>query len=289
MSHEQTPCGFVAHIREQLDTDEFIKLLTSTTTFSNISPDQIPLATLEQICSELTLKPLLKNQHLNLVEEGEVVFEILSGCVRIYDRHNDDSDDEETAVDNDPPALLAWRVKGELLGDFEFARPEERDEDYIEATDDCLLLRMPNQLLHEWARSFPQIYLNIARNLAAKARKARVRAQILRLPDINYMTAQLFIELINERQTSEDEENPGVQVLNGTFRIADLAAFLGYKKRAIEGAITKMIKRNIIKHHRNNLTGRFDICDAAALEPYLAELRQEDERKRQARRRRPRR
>lgn len=282
MSHQETSCLFAAHIREQLYSEEFIQLLTRTTTFRNISPDQIPLATLEQICKELSLKPLVKGEHLNLANEGEVIFEILSGCVKIYDRAEDESEEE---TEKNPPALLAWRVQGELLGDFEFARPEERDEDYIEATDESVLLRMPNTLLHEWAKDYPQIYLNIARNLAAKARKARIRAQILRLPGINYKTARLFIELLNERKTLEDPENPSVQILNGTFRIADLAAFLGYQERATEGAITKMIKRKIIKHYKNNLTGRFEICDPATLQPYVDELKAEEEEKRRGSRR----
>jgi CRP-like cAMP-binding protein len=239
------------------------------------------------MCKELSRKPLLKGEHLNLVDEGEVVFEILSGCVKIYDRAETQSH-EEIETERNPPALLAWRVHGELIGDFEFARPEERDEDYIEATDETLLLRMPNHLLHEWAKDYPQIYLNIARNLAAKARKARVRAQILRLSGIKYKTAQLFIELLNERNTIEDPETPGVQILNGTFRIADLAAFLGYQERATEGAVTEMIRRNIIKHYKNNLTGRFEICDQSLLQPYADELKAEEEEKRRQRgRRRP--
>jgi CRP-like cAMP-binding protein len=276
MSHEETSCLFADHIREQLYAEKFIQLLTSTTTFKDISPEQIPLATLEQICKELSLKTLQKGEHLNLASEGEVVFEILSGCVKIYDRQ----EEEGEAETGKPRALLAWRVRGELLGDFEFARPEERDKDYIEATDESVLLRMPNHLLHDWAKDYPQIYLNIARNLAVKARKARIRAQILCLPGINYKTAQLFIELLNERKTLEDPENPGVQILNGTFRVADLAAFLGYQERATEGAITKLIQRKIIKHHKNNLTGRFEICDQALLQPYVKELKAAEEKKR---------
>ncbi|HEY4424407.1 MAG TPA: Crp/Fnr family transcriptional regulator [Pyrinomonadaceae bacterium] len=282
MSHHEPGCVFAAHIREQLNSDEFIQLLTNTTTFRNISPDQIPLATLEQICTDLSQKPLVKGEHLNLKDEGEVVFEILSGCVKIYDRREDEPDKES---EENPRALLAWRVRGELLGDFEFARPGERDEDYIEATDESVLLKMPSHLLHEWAKNYPQIYLNIARNLAEKARKARIRAQILRLSGINYKTAQLFRELLNERKTVEDPENPGVQILNGSFRIADLAAFLGYQERATEGAVTEMIRRKIIKHHKNNLTGRFEICDESGLEPYIKELKAADEKKRRGRRR----
>jgi len=73
--------------------------------------------------------------------------------------------------------------------------------------------------------------------------------------------------------------------LNGSFRIADFAAFLGYQERATEGAITEMIRRQILKHHKNNLTGRFEITDQAGLEPYIKELKAAEEKKRRSGRR----
>jgi len=267
MSHQiENKCLFASSVREQLDTDDFIQLLTKTTTFRNISPDQMPLAILADICLRTELKELARNEPLKLADEGEAVFEIIEGYVKIQDRRASKAD-ERRGIIKTAPALLAWRVPGELLGDFRFAQPEEAGEDWIEATDDCLLLKMPTPLIHELAQIFPQIYLNIAGNLAAKARKARVRAQILRLPNIKCKVAQLFIELIEERKTTQ--ENPGQHVLNGTFRLDDLEAFLGYEERATEGAVTELMDQELIKHYKNNVSGRYEICDPNGLKIYL--------------------
>lgn len=267
MSHQiENKCLFASSVREQLDNDEFIQLLTKTTTFRNILPDKLPLATLTDICLRTELKEMASKEPLKLADEGEAVFEILSGYVKIQDRPESKAD-QRRGVIKSPPALLAWRVPGELLGDFRFVQPEEPGEDWIEATDDCRLLKMPTALIHDLAQIFPQIYLNIAGNLASKARKGRVRAQILRLPNIKCMVAQLFIELIQERKTSE--ESPGQHVLNGTFWLDDLAAFLGYEERATEGAVTELMDHELIKHYKNNVSGRYEICDPSGFKLYL--------------------
>lgn len=268
MSHQiENKCLFASSVREQLDTDEFIQLLTKTTTFRNISPDKMPLAILADICLRTELKEVKRNEPLKLADEGEAVFEILSGYVKIQDRRDSKADKRQGIIKN-PPALLAWRVPGELLGDFRFVQPDEPGEDWIEATDDCLLLRMPTPLIHDLAQIFPQIYLNIASNLASKARKARVRAQILRLPNISCKVTQLFIELLEERGTTE--ESPGQKVLNGRFWLDDLAAFLGYEDRATEGAVTELINQNLIKHFEDNKSsGRYEVLDPNGFKPYL--------------------
>lgn len=276
-------CTFASQIRERLIADEFIQLLTSTTTFHDIPPEQIPLAVLEEICAQTEIVTLHKNEPLEVKKQQNFVFEILEGYVKIYDQPVGQL--EPGRNHNNPPALLAWRIRGELLGDFRFANPKQESEDWIVATDECRLLKMPAPLLHRLAQRYPQIYLNIAGNLVAKANKARVRAQILRLPNIECMTAQLFIDLLAERATS-DAENSGCHVLNGTFRIDDLAAFLGYEEHATQAAINKMIKSEIINHYKNKVSGRYEICKRSGLEPYLKrELRKAEEKKNSRRRR----
>ncbi len=136
---------------------------------------------------------------------------------------------------------------------------------------------MSASLLHRLAQRYPHIYLNIAGNLVAKANKARVRAQILRLPNIECKTAQLFIDLLAERGTS-NSENSEYPVLNGTFRIDDLAAFLGYEEHATQIAVKKMIKEDIIKHHKSKVSGRYEIWKQEGFETYLtSELKKVEE------------
>ena len=278
-------CAFAAEIRERLSSDQFIQLLAGTTTLKNVSPELIPLALLEEICVETEVVTINKNDPLDLTEEPEFVFEILEGCVKIYDQPIGKSVPLST-VNKNPPALLAWRIKGELLGDFRFANPRREAEDWIVATEKCRLLKMPATLLHKLAHLYPQIYLNIAGNLVAKANKARVRAQILRLPNIECMTAQLFIDLLAERGTSNGE-NSDYPVLNGTFRIDDLAAFLGYEEHATQLAVNKMIKADIIKHHKSKVSGRYEIWKKDGFETYLdQELKEAEQQKINKRRKR---
>lgn len=59
-----------------------------------------------------------------------------------------------------------------------------------------------------------------------------------------------------------------------------MAAFLGYAERATEGAITKMMKCDIIEHYKNKISGRYEICDPGGFQPYLeSELRKVEEKK----------
>jgi len=159
--------------------------------------------------------------------------------------------------------LLAWRVPGELLGDFQLTLPKTAPLDHIVATDDCQLLEIPAPTIRKFAISFPQVYLNIAGNLATKAIKARIRAQILRLPNIESMIAQLFIELLHER--TPEEELTDRFLVNGTFHIDDIAAFLGYEYRSTQAAVHHLIEDNYLKHHRSKKSGRFEISDLQGL------------------------
>jgi hypothetical protein len=172
MSHQfENKCLFASVIREQLKTDEFIQLLTTTTTFRNIPPDRIPLAVLEDICNRTDVIVRPKNERLDLSNEGDYLFEILSGYEKICDPPG-----PHDQLDNER-ALLAWRIPGELLGDFKFALPDVSGHDQITVTDECRLLRIPTPLVHELALIFPQI----SSTLPVTWRRKRVkRAFVLR-------------------------------------------------------------------------------------------------------------
>lgn len=265
MSHQiENKCLFVSSIREQLKADEFVQLLITTTTFRDISPHSVPLAVLEDICNRTDVIRLSRNERLDLVSGGDYLFEILSGYVKICDPPGVNG---SSGTSESEPALLAWRIPGDLLGDFKFALPEVSGNDQITATDECQLLRMPSPLIHELAVTFPQIYFNIARNLASKARKASIRAQILRIRTLRGKVAQMFIELIAERKTSE--ESPGQHVLNGTLRVDELAAFIGYEERSTGGVISEMRNLGIIEHYNNQMSGRYEIRNEVGLRAYL--------------------
>src|SRR5262245_38095478 len=113
MSHEtNNRYPFASSIREQFDSDRFIKLLASTTLFRGIAPALIPLATIENIYYRTSTKDLDKDERLDLLKEGDVLFEILSGYVKICDGPEASVDDDHGNFDP-PPALLAWRIPGE--------------------------------------------------------------------------------------------------------------------------------------------------------------------------------
>lgn len=254
-----------SEIRRQLDADEFIQLIGRTTLFDLIPVDSIPLVALEDLCSAARIVPLKKNQSLPIESHNPaklMIYEILSGYVKIYDRPIPKSQKAKTESRN-PAALLAWRVPRELLGDFQFTLPKEAPLDHIVATDDCQLLQLPARTIREFAVSFPQVYLNIAANLATKAIKARVRAQILRLPNIESMIAQLFIELLNERKPNQEVTDKFL--VNGTFYIDDIAAFLGYEYRSTQAAVHQLIADDYLKHYQSKKSGRFEICDLEGL------------------------
>jgi hypothetical protein len=270
MSHPKTlNQNAPSELLKQLRADKFIQLLTRTTLFHGVPPTDLPLPVLKNIYAVTEVMTLPKNCSLQIEPEssGETfIYEILSGYVKIYDRVVRSSE-KRRQPGKKPPALLAWRIPGELLGDFQFTLPETKLEDYIKATDKCCLLKIPSGTIRQLAASYPQIYLNVASNLAAKAIKARIRAQILRLPNIECMVAKLFIELLDERK--HDSEIPQCRVINGTFRIEDIAAFLGYEYTSTQVGIHNLINLELIKHYQNKKSGRFEICDLSGLRSYL--------------------
>lgn len=270
MSHPRAfNCGAVSELRKQLELDEFVQLLSGTTLFRDISPVTLPPSTLEEICEAAEIIDLPKNGVLQVAAEDPskaFIYEILSGYVMIYDRPRSKSE-ERRGIAKNPRALLAWRIPKELLGDFQFAFPQAKLDDHFVATDDCLLLQLPASLVTRLAQTYPQLYFNIAGNLAVKAISARIRAQVLRLPNINAKVAELFIELLKERKA--DPEVTGKKVLRGTFHIEDIAAFLGHSDHSTQGGIRRLIKRGLIDHYDNQKSGRFEICDEDGLAQFV--------------------
>jgi hypothetical protein len=252
-------------IRQLLNSDQFIQMIAGTTLFQQIPVYTVPLVTLERLCTVTKIIPLKKNQWLPIESQNPeklMLYEILSGFVKIYDRPIPKSKRPREEITN-PPALLAWRVPKELLGDFQITLPNEAPFDHIVATDDCQLLQIPASAIRDFASSFPQIYFNIAGNLATKAIKSRIRAQILRLPNIESMVAQLFIELLKERNSNEELTDK--LVVNGTFHIDDIAAFLGYEYRSTQAAVHQLIEGGYLKHHHSKKSGQFEICNVEGL------------------------
>jgi hypothetical protein len=251
-------------LREQLEKDEFIKMLEERTIFRGLRPTELPLPTLEKVSE--SFKPILlrKGGKLDL-KKSDAVYEIISGYVKIYDRPLMAS---EMGKKHDPRALLAWRIPGEMLGDFRFIVPNTM-LDQIEATDECVLLEMPNRLLRNLGETYWQIYHNIACNLAAKAIKTRIRAQILQQPNINCMIAMMFLEFLKERGAEELTQNgKRMEVLRGIFHVKDIAAFLGYEYSRTQGGLHELIEEDLLAHYQNHRSGRF-ICKKEELSRYL--------------------
>jgi hypothetical protein len=269
MSHSPQDQTTAFRLREQIDENPFFQLIAGTTLFRDVPLSNLPLGLLEKISREATVISIPKGEPVNIETTDPdklVLCEILTGYVKIYDRPVSKSERLRGQIKT-PAALLAWRVPNEILGDFQFICFDEAPNDYIEVTDDCSLLKVPARLVREVADTCPQIYLNIASNLAAKAIKARVRAQILGLPGSVSKVAQLFIELCRERNPNESFAKP--QVLNGTFTNEDLNAFIGYKTSSTGGGIRTLIDRGYLGHFENQKTGRYVILDFAGLKEYV--------------------
>ena len=269
MSHPLTLNCSASELRKQLDADEFMQLLVRTTLFRQISPANLPLVVLEKICAQKDFIALKKGENFKV--EKPNLYEILSGYVKIYDRAPLPIDKISAGRKEAPPALLAWRVPGELLGDFQFSMPGHTARDHIVATDACQLLMIPNKLVEKIAAYDPRIYLNIAANLASKAVKARVRAQILRLPTIECKIAKLFIELLEERKI--DPAVKDCNVVNGTFHLNDIGAFLGYGDHSTSLGIHDLIAHGVLNHYQGDRSGRFEIPDKDALQQYFDKTR----------------
>jgi CRP-like cAMP-binding protein len=266
---DQTLAG---RLRQQLEADAFINLLKERTLFHDIPPAQLTMVALEEISRSVEIVRLVKNRALEF-SPPDSLYEIISGYVKIYDPEPPRPERGRREVKHQP-ALLAWRVPGELLGDFNFACPREGPQDKIVATDECHLLKIPTDVVRGLARSHPQIYLNVARNLAVKAMKTRIRAQVLRLPNINSMIARMFIEFLDERGYDANVGDPGEsKVINGTFHIKDIAAFLGYKYHRTQSAVHALIKEELLSHYpkNNKKGGRFAVNDEKRLRRYLEE------------------
>ena len=265
MSHPLTLNCSAAELRKNLDADEFMQQLARTTLFKKIPPSRLPLSVLEEICEQKQIIDVSRNRQLKL--EQESLYEILSGYVKISDRPSLPVDKLSGTRKSPPPALLAWRIPHELLGDFQFFLPDHTLRDHIVATDDCQVLMLPNSLIRKIARHQPRIYLNIAANLASKATRARVRAQILRLPSIKCKVAKLFLELLDERKI--DPAITDCDVLNGTFHIPDIAAFLGNGNHRTQEGIQMLMDDKVLDHYQHEKSGRYKICKRDVLEEYF--------------------
>lgn len=253
----------------QLEADEFMSMLRHTTLFRDLSLEKLPLETLDEIYNAVKIVPLPKSKPLDL-SESESLYEIISGYVKIFDRALTAREKRDIKILQNLPALLAWRVPGELLGDFRFT-DSGAALDRIEATDECLLLELPAEFVKRLAESHPQIYFNIACNLASKAIKTRIRAQILRQPKVKPRIAMLFLELLAERKGEPvAEHGPEWTLIKGTFLINDIGAFLGYAWKVTERGLSALIRKGLLKHHENNRSGRY-LCNEAELRKYLAE------------------
>lgn len=265
MPHPLTSNCSAPELRKHLDADEFMQQLARTTLFKKIPPASLALFVLEEICKQKQIIDVKKNRQLKL--EPESLYEILSGYVKISDRPKLPVDKLAATRKSPPPALLAWRVPHELLGDFQFFLPDHPLRDHIVATDDCQVLMLPSSLVRKIARHQPQIYLNIAANLASKATRARVRAQILRLPTIKCKIAKLFFELLEERST--DPSIADCNVLSGTFHIQDIAAFLGHSVHSTQQGIQLVMKDGKLDHYQHEKSGRYKICAKEVMEEYF--------------------
>lgn len=265
------PKNFLANtapeIHKLLDQDKFIGLLMKTTIFHDIPVERLPLADLEELARGCDVINVFPNKPLPL--QHDFLYEIISGYVKIYEKASPLTVRVKKS-ERIPRALLAWRVPGELLGDFHFALSDEAISDDIVTTDKCKLLKIPSATVHGLAQRYPLIYFNIARNLAAKASKSRVRAQVLRLSDIEPKLAKLFLELVKERRYDEKiYTTERVKVINGTFRHPDIGAFLGYGKRRVTEGVQALIREGLLDHYKNNSSGRFVISDEQGLLDYL--------------------
>lgn len=282
MSDPITLCCSILRLKELLEADEFFQKLNRTTLFRGIPPWSLPLSLLDEICRESRLRPLPKGTTLKIepIDSKEsMLFEIINGYVKISDRRQKASEKTDGNSNLPPPALLAWRVPGELLGDFQFALPSEKAKgdgqvsdnekstDHIVATDDCTLLEIKTATVRKIAAHNAQLYLNIAANLVSKVQMARVRAQILRLPTVECMVAKLFLELLTER--GFDPAVTDYKVINGTFFEDDLAAFLGRGIRTVQNGIGVLIDNEIIGHYDHDQSGRYYVCDAKKLNEHL--------------------
>ena len=269
MSHTPIQKCSVFDLRKQVEADPFFQSLTTTTLFREISLAKLPLEVLEQMCIQMDVITLVRNEIFRKLKSGSSnLYEIRSGYVMIYDRPNLPIDKTSATQKSPPPALLAWRVPGELLGDFKFSLPDNSFQDHVVATDPCELLMIPNSLVRTIAQYEPQIYLNIGANLATKAVKTRVRAQILQLPTIECMIAKLFLELLEERGL--DPTITDGSVVNGTFHVKDVGAFLGYGETSTSNGIGTLITAGVLGHYQDdNRSGRFEVPDTARLLQYL--------------------
>lgn len=260
---------FMRKLMALLEADEFMSMLRNTTLFRDLPLEKLPLSTLDEISNAAKIVPLPKSKHLDL-SQSESLYEIISGYVKIFDRALTTREKKNIRNLKNPPALLAWRIPGELLGDFRFT-DSDAVLDRIEATDDCLLLELPAKLVKRLAKSHPQIYFNIACNLASKASKTRIRAQILRQPKVKSRIAMLFLELLAEREDEPvDDYGEGWKLVKGTFLVNDIGAFLGYTWKVAERGLSALIKEELLDHHEHNRSGRY-VCNEAGLRKYLAE------------------
>lgn len=267
--------------RQQLEADEFFNMLKGRTLFRKIQLTELPFTTLEEVYRSVKVVELPQNDFLPS-DPGDCIYEIISGYVKIYDRALSPAE-KRGQEKKDTRALLAWRIPGELLGDFNFVAPNEKHSDQIQATDNCILLKVPFNTLRKLAEGYPHVYFNVASNLAAKAFKTRVRAQVLRLPSISCKIAKLFTEFLLERGYDKSIELPdgSTRVVNGTYHIEDIAAFLGYGYQGVQAGLKALIKKEkLLEHHQTQKSGRFVILDEDGLYKYI--LREQSKADRQS-------
>lgn len=172
----------------------------------------------------------------------EYVYEILSGYVAVFDH------------EPRPRSLLAWRVPGDLLGDFYFMNPgaASQFQDYFLVTDSCRLLRFDARILRQLIDSHSILLWGISRQLARKAINSRIRAQIRAHKESHAQIAHLFLELIKERGLGGEDR----QTLNGTYSYYDFEDFLGCSYSSVSKACKDLMDSRCIEHLEDNANSR---------------------------------
>jgi CRP-like cAMP-binding protein len=208
--------------------------------FESIGLDNISLSQLRRLAEGSRLVNKEAGETIEVTHQ--YVYEILSGYVAVYDQ------------EARPRSLLAWRVPGDLLGDFYFINPEAAGDfqDHFVATDSCRLLRFDADILRQLIQNYSILLWGISQQLARKAINSRIRAQIRSHKDSFAQMAQLILELIKERGLGGKD---GLSLI-GTYTYHDFEDFLGCSYSAISKACDFLKRRRCIEHLEENANSR---------------------------------
>ena len=215
--------------------------------FRDLTPEQ--LAQLAQLLRRTTFPP--KTNLINVEQPGEVVYNILTGTVKIYVEQADGSE-----------VIIAFGGPGDIEGEMSVLDDLSRSANVVtqEATT---VLWMDRAAFQECLQTIPTMSYNLNRILASRLRMANARIQALCSLDVYGRVAR---QILTFAQQYGQATSSGPILIPLRLTQSDLASFVGASRERVNQVMALFKEHSYISVDRHH---HITVHDPAALIKYF--------------------